>query len=454
MAKWRSWRAVSIWLWLAAFLLTPNVYASGPADGASHPNFATLMLVAEDGGGPGHGAVPRAGGILLYTPLGPTFTFRLNAHGLRPMQDYTLLYLPEPGEGLMCLGAGTSNHGGVLQLHGSPDLNSDLPVPADANHPDGARIVLALSSDVDCDNQRMIVWDPASHLFGLKLIRYHDTDAVTDFSGSYCVVMTRPGRTGSFEMQVIQSGTTVSVTIEGISATGTLSGQTATLTGTLPDEGDFTMVLNFATDGESFNGTFTMGGEVNDLSGTRGECWDYEFPSGDPVCDLPIADPSLVTGGQQYNSVSGGVTHTGLDFKFASPLPAIIAPCDGVIVEINRHAISLGNIIVDVAIKYNDDWRTFIAFEPYSPDSAIADEQEARIAVELNQVVRRGDLLGHLVVPDPITEFPHVHWGVNRSDAGGAPVCPRDTLTAEGQAALDALYGSFGLLPACAVAVE
>lgn len=448
MAMSHSWRAVCAGLLFPACLLTGNAYAGGPPDGAPAPKFATLQLVPETSVAHGHGAGPRAG-VLRYTPTAPAFTFQLNAHGLRPMQDYTLLYLPEPHEGLVCLAADRSNVGGVLVLNGSPDLNSDLPIPADANYPHGARMVLALSSDVDCHNQRMLVWDPASYLFGRKLIRYHDTDAAVDYSGNYCMVMTSPGRTASFEMQVVQSGTTIGVTVDGISAMGTLSGQTATLSGVLPDDGAFTMVLNFAADGEGFTGTLTIGAEVNDLSGARGDCWDYEFPPGDPVCNLPIADLSLVTGGQQYNSVSGDVTHTGLDFKFASPLPAITAPCDGVVVEISRHAISLGNIIVDVGIRYNDEWTTFIAFEPYSPDPMIADAQEAQIAVEVNQIVRRGDLLGHLVVPDPITEFPHIHWGVNRSDAGRTPVCPRDTLTPEGQVALDTLYGSFGLLPAC-----
>jgi murein DD-endopeptidase MepM/ murein hydrolase activator NlpD len=187
--------------------------------------------------------------------------------------------------------------------------------------------------------------------------------------------------------------------------------------------------------------------EERTVSGTRGRCWDYAFPAGDPVCGLPVPDAGLVTGGQQFNSVSGAVTHQGLDFAFASPLPAIVAPCDGVVVELNRHAISLGNLIVDVVIKYNDAWTTFIAFEPYSPDPALADAQEAEIDVTINQVVRQGDVIGRLVVP--ATAYPHVHWGVTRNDAERTPVCPRDYTTPAARAALDALYARLGLAPAC-----
>jgi hypothetical protein len=251
------------------------------------------------------------------------------------------------------------------------------------------------------------------------------------------------------ELLITQSGSTLTASADGITLSGTLSGRSATLSGILPDGTTVTITFQFSNDGESFAGTVTYGSEVVTITGTRGRCFDYEFPSGEPQCVLPVANTDLVVGGQQFNSEYAGVVHTGLDFTFASPLPAIVAPCDGVVVEINQHPIALDNIITDVVIKYNDDWSTFIAFEPYSPDPTIAEAQASQIAVTVGQVVHRGDLLGHLFVPDPITAFPHIHWQVQRDGEAQIPECPRNFLMPDEQEALDVLYGSFGLLPVC-----
>ena len=434
-------RLLAVLLTLVGLVLAQPALG-GPRAGTPRPlTFSMLVLVPGGGGWP-----IFHGGTMQFTPAGPTFTYRLEAHGLSRHEGYTLVYLHRSGGGALCLGTGTTNAGGALRLQGAPDLDGDLPAPGDRGDRTGARIALVLAGDVDCHGEHMVRWAPASYLFGRRLITYHDTDHTTDYSGTYCMVTQSPGQVASFEAQITQAGTVVTATVEGTVASGTLSGQTATLTGATPD-GPVTLVVAFSDDGTTFSGTLTLGSGVATVSGTRGACSDYEFPAGDPVCTLPVADPGLVVGGQQYNSVSGGVTHTGLDFEFATPLPAIVAPCDGVIVQINRHAISEGNVIFDVVIKYNSDWTTFVAFEPYSPDPGIATHQEEQIAVTLNQVVRRGDLLGHLVVP--ATEFPHVHWGVNRSDALRTPVCPRDDLLPEAKSALDALYGGLGLAPAC-----
>jgi hypothetical protein len=298
----------------------------------------------------------------------------------------------------------------------------------------------------------MVEWHPRRILFGRWLVHYRDTDRLPDLSDTWCVIESRPHATSSFSMEVVQDGDVVTITVDEITASGTLGGpdgRTLELTVEVPDHGETTLVLTFDADGEGLSGHFDAGGDSATLSGSRGACFDYEFPPGDPVCTLPVPDTSLVLGGQQFNSVTADVVHTGLDFRLETPLAEIVAPCDGVVTEINRGEIGGGTLIVDVTIRYNDDWSTFIAFEPYSTDPAVVEQQEEEIAVAINQVVRRGDLLGRLVVPDPLTEYPHVHWGVDRRDPDRTPVCPRDALPPAEQAELDALYGSFGLLPAC-----
>ena len=378
----------------------------------------------------------KARGILHYFPVGPEFTYNLEAHGLLPGESYTLLYLRAPygrSSELKCIGSAQANRGGSLALHGSKDLNSNLAE---------AMLALVSSEDVDCLASKFNSWKPGEYLFGRSPITYTDTNVVSDFSGKYCVTEEGGGRKSSFEMDVVQSGAEITVSAQGITAKGTLSGGTVTISNVSPP---FTMVFTFASNGTEFSGTLTMDGTTSALTGKKGACWDYEFPAGNPACILPV-NPDLVTGGQQFNSVSSsGVTHTGVDFKFARGLWPISAPCDGVVVEINRHAISEGNIIFDVVIRYNDQWSTFIAFEPYTSSPGIANLQASNIKVDINQVVKKGDLLGYLFAPD--TAYPHVHWGIH--DAQNTPVCPRDYMTAEAGAALDELYAKYNLLPVC-----
>ncbi len=300
----------------------------------------------------------------------------------------------------------------------------------------------------------------ASEINELKVSNAVGSDSVSfggAYSGTYCFILERANSVMATEVELSQSNGTVTATLSdlaNVAVTGPLEGNTLTLTGEIPGAGDLNMVLTFSGDGQTLSGDYAVGPEQGTMTGSRGHCANYTYPEGNPVCTLPVQNLSLVTGGQQYNSVHDGTTHTGLDFKLGTTLSNIIAPCDGVIREIKRHAISEGNIIFDVDIRYNGGWGTFIAFEPYSPDPAIADLQEDQILVSINQVVHRGDLLGRLIVPGG-TAYPHVHWGVYRNEAGRTPVCPRNYLLPHAQTQLDTLYGGFSgpsggnLLPAC-----
>ena len=132
---------------------------------------ATPWEIVEDG----------AWGKMTYPLEGPNFKFVFNGHGLEPETGYTLIYYPDPWPGtrLICLGAATSNRGGNVHIAGSQETG-DLPIANDLNHPDnpgheacienstcieGAKIWLVLSSDVDCEAQVMIGWNPTEYLF-------------------------------------------------------------------------------------------------------------------------------------------------------------------------------------------------------------------------------------------------------------------------------------------------
>jgi hypothetical protein len=118
-----------------------------------------------------------AWGKMNYNLVGPYFKFVFNGHGLEPGIDYTLIYYPGypdgDGMGLICLGKGTSDEFGDVHINERVYGLCDLPGPEDTN--DGAKLILVLSEDVDCDGAAIIEWDSASYLFGYNLMSFDDT---------------------------------------------------------------------------------------------------------------------------------------------------------------------------------------------------------------------------------------------------------------------------------------
>jgi hypothetical protein len=121
-----------------------------------------------------------AWGKMKYNMSGDEFDFVFNGHGLEPGLDYTLIYYPDPwpGDGLICFGSGIANEDGDVHIMGSVDTG-DLPFDTDDNYPDGAKIWLVLSDDVDCSARSWALpwaWNPSEYLFEYDLITFDDTD--------------------------------------------------------------------------------------------------------------------------------------------------------------------------------------------------------------------------------------------------------------------------------------
>lgn len=116
-------------------------------------------------------------GKMKYTTSGQEFEFIFNGYQLTPKQNYTLIYYPDPwpGNGLICLAKSTVNEFGKLYMSESIDTGN-LPSENDENN--GAKIWLVLSSDVDCENSKMIKWNPTEYLFEKNLINYSKTPFV------------------------------------------------------------------------------------------------------------------------------------------------------------------------------------------------------------------------------------------------------------------------------------
>lgn len=112
-----------------------------------------------------------AWGKMTYDLSEDELSYVFNGHGLNKGEKYTLIYYPDPwpGNNLRCLGVETSNNGGNVHIAGTN--TGDLPIEEDKNHPNGAKIWLVLSGDVDCaDETRMTRWNPEEYLFEYNLI--------------------------------------------------------------------------------------------------------------------------------------------------------------------------------------------------------------------------------------------------------------------------------------------
>lgn len=160
-----------------SLLAVSMVFAKGPHGQAGKSNTAHLYLYEKD---PDTWEIVEDGawGKMKYNLAGSTFDFVFNGHGLELGNEYTLIYYPDPwpGNNLICFGQGTANEDGDVHIAGSVELDTDLPIEGDDNYPDGAKIWLVLSSDVDCENQHMIGWHPTEYLFEHNLITFDDTD--------------------------------------------------------------------------------------------------------------------------------------------------------------------------------------------------------------------------------------------------------------------------------------
>jgi hypothetical protein len=143
-----------------------------------NPNLGYLRLVEKDSE---DWEVVKGGarGLLRYTRTGSMFVFRFHGHGLIPNTSYTLIYYPDPwpGDGLICLASGTADyHGRFRHLVGAAKIDGGIPAEYDHNYPDGAKIWLVRSEDVDCGGKMMVDWNPTEYLFEHELITYPDTE--------------------------------------------------------------------------------------------------------------------------------------------------------------------------------------------------------------------------------------------------------------------------------------
>ena len=122
-------------------------------------------------------------GTLTYNLTSPKFDYTFEAKGLKTNTNYRLIYYADPwpgsNPGALIASFTTDGSGNIGVTTGSIDLGMDLPAPADANSPAGAKIWLVTASDYNSNNAYtgpMTGWHFADYLFETGLITYDDTN--------------------------------------------------------------------------------------------------------------------------------------------------------------------------------------------------------------------------------------------------------------------------------------
>jgi len=110
-----------------------------------------------------------------FNSSGPTFTYQVIGTVPSPNADYELIYAPDPWAltltDLICLGTGTSDSEGNIDMGGSTFIGHDLPIEGDTN--DGAKLWLVKKSLLDCDSEtNKISWNCNEVLFENERITY------------------------------------------------------------------------------------------------------------------------------------------------------------------------------------------------------------------------------------------------------------------------------------------
>jgi hypothetical protein len=166
-------------------------------------NIATLTLENKDPD-TWQAKPDKTNATLTYCIIGNEFGYKLEAFGLAPNTEYSLIYYADkypnrfdpsqfggdnPGALIV---EGTTTSLGYLLVSGSTELNMDLPSYPDANidkydysvppdnyaHPHGAKIWLVPSLDYN-GVDKLTAWHPENYLFETDLISYIDLDSVS-----------------------------------------------------------------------------------------------------------------------------------------------------------------------------------------------------------------------------------------------------------------------------------
>ena len=116
-------------------------------------------------------------GTLVFKTISLELEGTIDATGLIPNTEYSLIYYADPWAGNhpgAYIGSMTSDCDGIISEAGSTDLGMNLPQEDDENYLLGAKLWLVLAADYDEATCSMTAWNPDSYLFEHELIAYSD----------------------------------------------------------------------------------------------------------------------------------------------------------------------------------------------------------------------------------------------------------------------------------------
>lgn len=140
---------------------------------------------------------------------------------------------------------------------------------------------------------------------------------------------------------------------------------------------------------------------------------------GFPVKNVADLEKSYCFGLRPWDREGLGEIHGGIDlaarYSPASPTIGkvpIVAPADARVERIIESVSGADAATLVVVLKMNKYWYIVCNFEPQSADPAIFEQQRRSIAVRERQKVKRGKLIGKLVVGNVKPgSYPHLHFG-------------------------------------------
>lgn len=138
-----------------------------------------------------------------------------------------------------------------------------------------------------------------------------------------------------------------------------------------------------------------------------------------PVRNIADLEEFYCFGLQPWDREGNNEIHGGIDLaaKYSPGSSVtgrvhIIAPADALVERIIESVSGAGVETLIVVLKMNDYWYIICNFEPQTTDPAIFEEQRRSIAVREGQMVKRGDLIGELVIASVKSgSYPHLHFG-------------------------------------------
>ena len=163
--------------------------------------------------------------------------------------------------------------------------------------------------------------------------------------------------------------------------------------------------------------------------------WPADWTREPPVLDFPVVNPDVIHVIQGYGDMLWGDFHNGIDFG-CNVSVNIVAPCDVRVVGIKTWMYATDPDRWQTSLQMNINWHytLSIAFESWALNESFGDIQKEAIAVKVNQIVTKGEVLGQLLYHG---DGCHIHFMIRHK---GEDVCPYQFFSEDAKTLFDSLW--------------